>query len=76
MKALVATVILLIFSSLAYAQDQIAQALKNLLDNERYDDIIEHSSRSENYTANSLYYIGLAYYMTEDDTNCLRFRRG
>jgi len=56
------------------AQDKITNELKSLSDNNQYNKIIkEYAQNSKDYSAKSLYYIGLAYYMTEDDNNCIKF---
>jgi tetratricopeptide (TPR) repeat protein len=66
--------ILAICSSAVFAQDKIADELKVLSDNKQYDKIIEqYASKSKEYSAKSLYYIGFAYYMKEDDSNCIKF---
>lgn len=56
-----------------YAQDKIADELKILTENKEYDKIIEHASKSKGYSAKSLYYIGFAYFMKENDNDCIRF---
>src|SRR5579864_3343546 len=58
----------------AFAQDTLTATLKVLADDKKYDSIIEkYAPISKDYSAKSLYYIGLAYYMKEDDNNCIRF---
>lgn len=66
---------LFVLSSLALkAQDNITEELKNLSDSEQYDKIIsEHAPKSKDYPAKALYYIGFAYYMKEDDKNCVMY---
>lgn len=74
MKNLLATFLLTICSLTTFAQDKIADELKALSDNKQYNKIIEqHAPKSGDYSAKSLYYIGLAYYMKEDDNNCIKF---
>ena len=74
MKKIIITATLTIFSLLIFAQDKITDELKSLTDNRDYDKIIEqYASKSKDLSAKSLYYIGLAYYMKEDDGNCLKF---
>lgn len=64
---------LTICSFILFAQDPTAE-LKTLTDNQQYSKIItEYASKSKDYPAKSLYYIGHAYYMKEDDNNCIRF---
>lgn len=74
MNKIFTTFILTICSLTIFAQDNITDELKTLSDNKQYDKIIEqHASKSNEYSAKSLYYIGLAYYMKEDDNNCINF---
>lgn len=55
------------------AQD-VADKLKKLLEREQYEQIIwKYASKSESLSAESLYYVGYAYFMKADDKNCLRF---
>lgn len=73
-KNILATLILTICSLTIFAQDKTTTDLKTLSDNKQYDKIIElHATKSKEYSAKSLYYIGLAYYMKEDDNNCIKF---
>src|SRR5690606_13080499 len=63
-----------ICSLTVFAQDKITDAIKTLSDNKQYDEIIvQFASNSKDYSARSLYLIGLAYYMKEDDNSCIRF---
>lgn len=74
MKNILGTLILTIWSLIIFAQDKTAEELKTLTDNKQYSKIIEqHTKKSKDYSAKSLYYIGLAYYMKEDDNNCIKF---
>ncbi|MFC6998461.1 tetratricopeptide repeat protein [Rufibacter roseus] len=74
MKNILATLILTIFSLTIFAQDNTGTKLKALLDNKQYDKIIDqYTSKSKELSAKSLYYVGLAYYMEEDDNNCIKF---
>jgi len=73
MKHLLATIILFLFSLAVFAQDNVTAELKALADSNKYDKIIEqYASKANVYSAKSLYYIGMAYYMKEDDANCLK----
>jgi len=73
MRNILITVILTICSLTVFAQDEITVELKTLIDNNQYDRVIEeYASKSKKYSAKSIYYIGLAYYMKEDDVNCLK----
>lgn len=74
MNRIISTIILTIFSLTVFAQDKITDELKTLSDNKEYDKIIkQHASISKDYSAKALYYIGQAYYMKEDDNNCIKF---
>lgn len=74
MKNILAIFILTICNLTVFAQDKTTTDLKTLCDNKQYDKIIEqHTTNFKDYSAKSLYYIGLAYYMKEDDNNCIKF---
>jgi tetratricopeptide (TPR) repeat protein len=74
MKNILTTFILTIFSLTIFAQDKITDELKTLKDSKEYDKIIsQYASKCNDCSAKSLYYIGLAYYMKEDDNNCIKF---
>jgi tetratricopeptide (TPR) repeat protein len=74
MNKIFMTFILTIFSLTVFAQDNITDELKTLSDSEQYDKIIEqYASKSKDHSAKALYYIGQAYYMKEDDNNCIKF---
>lgn len=74
MKNILTTFILTICSLTIIAQDKITDELKTLMDNKQYDKIIsQYALKCNDCSAKSLYYIGLAYYMKEDDNNCLKF---
>ncbi len=69
------SLLILTFCSLTVlAQDTLTTTLKSLTDDKKYDRIIEkYAPMPKDYSAKSLYYIGLAYYMKEDDNNCIKF---
>jgi len=74
MKNISTTFILTFFSLAIFAQDKTTIELKTLSERKQYDKIIErYALKSEDYTPKSLYYIGLAYYMKDDDNNCIKF---
>lgn len=74
MKKILSIVVLTVYCLSAYSQDNVTIELKKLSDNNEFKTIIEkHASKSKDYSAKSIYYIGLAYYMTEDDENCIKF---
>jgi tetratricopeptide (TPR) repeat protein len=60
--------------STAFAQESTDEKLSKLLDEKQYDKVIkEYADNTEKLSAKSLYYVGFAYYMKEDDVNSLRF---
>jgi len=74
MKNIFATFILTICSLTIFSQDKITYELKTLTDSKQYGKIIsQYASKCSDCSAKSLYYIGLAYYMKEDDNSCLKF---
>lgn len=74
MKNLLTTFILTLCSLTISAQDNTTAELKALSDKNEYDKAIEqYASKSKDLSAKSLYYVGLAYYMKEDDNNCIKF---
>jgi tetratricopeptide (TPR) repeat protein len=74
MKNILPTFILTIYSLTICSQDNTTTELKALSDKKQYDKIIEqYASKSNDLSAKSLYYVGLAYYMKEDDNNCIKF---
>lgn len=74
MKKIALLFILLVSTISVVAQDKIEQELKNLTDTNQHQKIIDlHSKKHANYNAKSLFYIGQAYYINEDDNNCIKF---
>jgi len=74
MKNILSTLILTICGLTIFAQDNTTIELKALSDKKQYDKIIEqYASKTKDLSAKSLYYVGLAYYMKEDDNNCIKF---
>lgn len=74
MKTFLAAFVLTICTLTIFAQDKTTTDLKALSANNKYDTIIEqYAPKSKDYSAKSLYYIGLAYYMKEEDSNCIKF---
>ncbi len=69
------TTIILTSSTLGiFAQDKVTEELKTLCDSAQYDKIIDqHVGKSQTSSSKSLYYIGVAYFMKEDDKNCIKF---
>ncbi len=76
MKNILATLILTICTLTIFAQDNTVTELKALVDRKQYDKVIEqYASKSNELSAKSLYYVGLSYYMKEDDNNCIKFMK-
>ncbi|SEW56351.1 tetratricopeptide repeat protein [Chitinophaga arvensicola] len=65
--------VLVILSFTAFAQDSTVSKLKTLTDNRQFDAIIEQYATSANLSAEALYYVGYAYFIKQDDNNCLKF---
>ena len=65
--------LLLNFTTLAQ-DDRVTAEMKQLFDQQQYDEIInKYASQADAYPAKAVYYMGMAYYMKEDDQNCLNF---
>ena len=74
MKHSLFTLILIFFNLIAIGQERIIKDLAIEYDAGNYDKMIEeHASKAEDYPAKALYFIGMAYYMKSDDTNCIKF---
>lgn len=64
----------LLFISSIHAQENIITELDSLYVQEAYDYIIEnYSEKVDELPVEATYYIGRAYFMKEDDANCLKF---
>lgn len=62
-----------LYSFIAFGQNK-SDELESLYKAKQYDKIIEqYGSKQDDYSANSYYQIGFAYYMKEDDNNSLKF---
>ncbi len=73
MKNVLISFLLSLINSVGFSQDEITLELKTLSQNGQYEKVIKHASKSSDYSAKALYYIGQAFYMIEDDVNCLKF---
>lgn len=74
MKNIPAILILTIWNLAISAQDKTEDDIKVLSDSKQYEKIIgQYATNSKDYSAKSQYYIGLAFYMKEDDNNCISF---
>jgi tetratricopeptide (TPR) repeat protein len=57
-----------------HAQDKTQEILKKLTEQNQYAKVIEqYSTNSDDLSAKSLYYVGLAYYMLENDNESLKY---
>lgn len=57
-----------------HAQDSVTIALKELTEQDKFDEIIaKYGDHSGELSARGLYYIGHAYYMKEEDAKCISF---
>ncbi len=73
MNKIATTFILSLFSITLFAQDKSFE-VKVLAESQQYSKLIEQYAPSSNdLSARALYYIGYAYFMKEDDQNCLKF---
>ncbi|TDR25428.1 tetratricopeptide repeat protein [Flavobacterium cheniae] len=62
------------YSLLSFGQNKSADEIKSLYENKQYDKIIDqYGSKAGDYSSDSYYQIGFAYYMKEDDNNSLKF---
>lgn len=70
----IATFILIFFSMACMAQDATTDTLKKMSDNNEFDKITEqYAATPDGLSAASLYYVGYAYYMKQEDSSCIRF---
>lgn len=66
-------ILLSCFSLTIIAQDESPPDFKTLYESQKYDEIISsYDSLSVEYSAKSLYYIGMAHYMKEEDSICIK----
>lgn len=70
-------ILLFLFCNISiFAQDKFIAELKILTEKKEYKKIIdEYSTKTNDYSAESLYEIGNAFYMFEDDNNCVKFMK-
>lgn len=74
MKPILTIMILIACSLNLCAQDKLEETLKGLTDNKAYEEVIKlYGSQEKDLSAKSLYYIGLSYYMKENDAKCLQY---
>jgi len=74
MKKILLAIAFIFSAFAAWAQEKITDELKALSDNGKYDEIVSrYTSNTSAYPAKALCYIGQAYYMKEDNENCLKY---
>lgn len=74
MKQISTLLIFLISLSNTFAQDKVLDELEILTNQNDFKTITtEYSVDYGGFSAKSLYYVGLAFYMTENDVECLKF---
>ncbi|WP_196885055.1 tetratricopeptide repeat protein [Aureivirga sp. CE67] len=74
MKKIIITICVLMFSVSIFAQNSMDKKLEELYLEEKYDELIKnYASKDEDYSGEAYYYIGKAYYMKSDDTNCIKY---
>lgn len=72
MRTLLFTVLMALLSFTAYAQDE--ERIKSLYDTGQYQAIIDtYSKQTKDCPAESLYYIGVSYFMLDDDSKCIEY---
>lgn len=73
MKRIITTLLIVLSTITINAQD-LSSELKILTEQNQYKKIVdEYSNNYESLSAKSLYYIGQAFYMLENDNECLKF---
>lgn len=73
MKRIITT-LLIVLSTISINAQDLNLELKTLTEQNQYKKIVdEYSKNYENLSAKSLYYIGQAFYMLENDDECLKF---
>ena len=69
------TIMFLLFSCVAIqAQDKILEELKTLSEQQQFSEITsKYSEKYDTYSSEAFYYVAFAYYMQEEDIQCLKF---
>lgn len=68
MKACSISLILCLFNLITFSQDNLTNQLKEDYETEKYDLIISnHYDKVTDYPARAVYYVGMAFYMKEND---------
>lgn len=72
MKRILILLAVFCFQNILFAQIDKSEELKTLFESEEYDKIIkEYSKDREQLSAKSIYFIGMAHYMKEEDERCI-----
>lgn len=73
MKKILLIIAVFCLQNSLFAQMDNSEELKKLYENKEYDKIInEYSQGKEQLSAKSIYYLGMAHYMKEDDEKCIQ----
>lgn len=67
------TILMTLLVSFTYAQDNVADKLKKFYNEQKYNEIIKYKSDEKELSAKALYYVGMAYYMKQEDENAMKF---
>ena len=60
----------------SFGQDKSMTEIQSAYENENFELIIStYAKEDENYSALDYFYIGMAYYINEDDENCLKYMK-
>ncbi|MCE3297300.1 MAG: Tetratricopeptide repeat protein [Crocinitomicaceae bacterium] len=74
MNKLILFLIFGIFSAICFSQDKTLTEIKKWSDANQHQKIIDkYTPKAAGLSAKSLYFLGLAYYMTQDDNHCIKY---
>lgn len=74
MNRIPVTILLTFLGITTFAQDSTIATLQKLTDNKQFDAVIrQYAPAPEQLPAAALYYVGYAYFMKQEDDNCLKF---
>lgn len=74
MKKIISLLLLSIIPLSVLGQENITEELRDLYFKEKYQEVIDtYSDKTEELSAQSVYYVAMAYYMKADDNNCLKY---
>jgi tetratricopeptide (TPR) repeat protein len=64
----------LFLTHLLFGQGAQTKTLKDLYDNKKFDEIINYTAKdTKEFEGKALYFIGMAYYMKQDDENAMKY---